>query len=103
MTVYYSNLLGSHTISQVESFSQDSNSWNGVMDMNVNRSALKACVICDLPNAVDYTHHGHERRKTQDDVSGDDLSGGAASTKVPEETEESIDMEDSSDGIPLDV
>ena len=28
--------------------------------MNVNRSALRACVVANLPNVRQFTYHGHE-------------------------------------------
>ena len=58
----------------MECFDPEANEWYDVTDMTINRSALKACVISDLPNAADYTYHGHEKRRVQDDVSGDALS-----------------------------
>ena len=62
----------------MEYFDPETNDWYDVSDMSVNRSALKACVITDLPNAADYTYHGHEQRKLQDDVSGDAVSADKA-------------------------
>jgi len=52
-------LTGSFTIPHVECYTSETNEWTVTTDMNINRSALKACVIDDLPNIRDYTYYGH--------------------------------------------
>ncbi|KAK5642130.1 hypothetical protein RI129_008297 [Pyrocoelia pectoralis] len=49
---------GSSTVSFVERYDPDINEWRNASPMNVNRSALSACVLSGLPNAKDYCYRG---------------------------------------------
>ncbi|XP_018325895.1 kelch-like protein 10 isoform X2 [Agrilus planipennis] len=46
---------GSTTINYVECYDVDNNEWFDVARMNLNRSALSACVVSGLPNAKEYS------------------------------------------------
>ena len=59
-------IAGSFTIPHVECYDGLHNEWYDATDMNVNRSALKACVLTDLPNVKDYTYHGTSLRTSRD-------------------------------------
>ncbi len=66
---YYKVLLcvsGTHTVPHTECYDAVNNEWYDATDMNINRSALKACIIRDLPNITDFTHYGHSK-----DMGGD--------------------------------
>ena len=52
-------IAGLHTVTTVECYDLANDLWRTVADMAVSRSALKAAVIVDLPNASDYTFHGN--------------------------------------------
>lgn len=48
--------LGNTTISNVECYDAVKNEWFPVSSMNLNRSALSACVLSGLPNAKEYSY-----------------------------------------------
>ena len=50
----------------VECYEGKSNEWYDATDMNINRSALKACLVRDLNNVVDFTHYGHNKDRGGD-------------------------------------
>ena len=52
---------GSTTIAYAECYDADSNEWYDASPMNLNRSALSACVIAGLANAREYSYHGKAR------------------------------------------
>lgn len=52
---------GSTTIAYAECYDADSNEWYDASPMNLNRSALSACVISGLANAREYSYHGKAR------------------------------------------
>ncbi|KAI4486744.1 hypothetical protein M0804_006114 [Polistes exclamans] len=47
---------GTTTIAYVECYDADNNEWYDASPMNLNRSALSACVISGLSNARDYSY-----------------------------------------------
>lgn len=47
---------GSTTIAFVECYDVDNNKWYSVSHMNLNRSALRACVLTGLDNAREYSY-----------------------------------------------
>ncbi|XP_069702649.1 kelch-like protein 10 [Periplaneta americana] len=47
---------GSTTIAYVECYDADSNEWYDATPMNLNRSALSACVLAGLPNKKEYSY-----------------------------------------------
>ncbi|KAF5269490.1 hypothetical protein FQA39_LY08679 [Lamprigera yunnana] len=52
------HLTGSSTINLVECYDADANEWFDAYPLNLNRSALSACVISELPNVKDYCYTG---------------------------------------------
>ena len=54
-------IAGTTTIAHVECYDSESNEWFDATDMNINRSALSACVVAGLPNIKDYTYHGSSK------------------------------------------
>lgn len=46
---------GSTTIPDVECYDEQRDQWEDITSMNVNRSALAACVLRDLANAREYS------------------------------------------------
>lgn len=54
------HLPGSITISQAEAYHVTEGKWSHVTDLNMNRSALKACVLDGLPNSYRFTFYGHQ-------------------------------------------
>ncbi len=52
-------VVGQTTISAVERYDPEVDSWEEMCGMNLNRSAVKACVVSGLSNVKDYTFHGH--------------------------------------------
>ncbi|XP_012259425.2 kelch-like protein 10 isoform X2 [Athalia rosae] len=56
---------GSTTISYVECYDADSNEWYDASPMNLNRSALSACVIAGLVNAREYSYLSKARNLGQ--------------------------------------
>lgn len=48
--------VGNTTIPDVEFYDIETNKWFDAMPMNLNRSALSACVIAGLPNAKEYSY-----------------------------------------------
>lgn len=49
------NCLGAKTIEYVEKYNAEQNNWCTMTSMNLNRSALGACVLPGLSNAKDYS------------------------------------------------
>lgn len=47
----------------MECYDAETNSWYGASPMNLNRSALSACVISGLPNAKDYSMVGRSQKQ----------------------------------------
>ncbi|XP_022920023.1 kelch-like protein 10 isoform X2 [Onthophagus taurus] len=54
---------GSTTINFVECYDPENNEWFDAAPMNLNRSALSACVISGLPNAKEYSLVGRSQRE----------------------------------------
>lgn len=54
-------VTGSTTINFVECYDPDADEWFDAAPMNLNRSALNACVISGLPNARDYALAGRSQ------------------------------------------
>lgn len=52
----YALISGSTTIAYVECYDADSNEWYDASPMNMNRSALSACVLAGLPNTREYSY-----------------------------------------------
>lgn len=52
-------VTGSTTIPNTEYYNEERNEWIEVASMNLNRSALAACVIRGLPNAAEYSYKHH--------------------------------------------
>lgn len=65
-------VTGSTTINHVECYDPDGNAWFEAAPMNLNRSALSACVISGLSNARDYSLIG---RSTEETMEEDGLDG----------------------------
>ncbi|XP_060518046.1 kelch-like protein 10 [Cylas formicarius] len=57
---------GSTTINSVEYYDTVADEWDNAVSMNLNRSALSACVLSGLPNSKDYSLL-HFREKNRDD------------------------------------
>ena len=53
------DFAGTNTVEYVECYDPDKDEWLDATDMNLYRSAFKACVISDLPNVKDYTYYSH--------------------------------------------
>lgn len=51
-----SNSTGSTTIPHVECYDGDTLEWYDAAPMNLNRSALSACVLAGLPNARSFSY-----------------------------------------------
>lgn len=62
-------MSGSSTINFVEYYDPDSNEWADAASMNLNRSALGACIISGLPNAKYYTYLGCNQKELGPDAS----------------------------------
>lgn len=58
-------VTGSTTINFVECYDPDTNEWFDAAPMNLNRSALSACVISGLLNAKDYALVGRSQELGQ--------------------------------------
>lgn len=56
-------MAGSTTINYVECYDADANEWFDAAPMNLNRSALSACVISGLSNARDYSLVGRSQKE----------------------------------------
>ncbi|KAK9739181.1 Kelch motif [Popillia japonica] len=54
---------GSTTINFVECYDPENNEWYDAAPMNLNRSALSACVISGLPNAKEYSLVGRSQKE----------------------------------------
>ncbi|ENN74765.1 kelch-like protein 10 [Dendroctonus ponderosae] len=54
---------GSTTINYVEYFDMETGEWMDAASMNLNRSALSACVISGLPNSKDYSFLDRSQRR----------------------------------------
>ncbi|XP_034186020.1 kelch-like protein 10 [Osmia lignaria lignaria] len=67
---------GSTTIAYAECYDADSNEWYDASPMNLNRSALSACVIAGLANASEYSYQSKAR----------DLGQGQASSENRDKT-----------------
>lgn len=48
-------MAGTTTIAYVESYDVVTNEWYDASPMNLNRSALSACVVDAIPNAREYS------------------------------------------------
>uniref|UniRef100_A0A8D3ACN1 BTB domain-containing protein n=1 Tax=Scophthalmus maximus TaxID=52904 RepID=A0A8D3ACN1_SCOMX len=46
---------GFHTTNEVESYYPSTDSWAECRSMEISRSALSCCVLCEIPNMGDYT------------------------------------------------
>ncbi|KAG8178061.1 hypothetical protein JTE90_026014 [Oedothorax gibbosus] len=49
---------GLSTISSAEMYDPSTNTWSAVTDLNLNRSALAACTVFNIPTASEYTFLG---------------------------------------------
>lgn len=56
-------VAGSTTINYVECYDAEANEWFDAAPMNLNRSALSACVISGLPNAREYSYVGRSQKE----------------------------------------
>lgn len=56
-------VAGSTTINYVECYDADANEWFDAAPMNLNRSALSACVIRGLSNAREYSYVGRSQKE----------------------------------------
>lgn len=56
-------MAGSTTINYVECYDAEANEWFDAAPMNLNRSALSACVISGLSNARDYSLVGRSQKE----------------------------------------
>lgn len=56
-------VAGSSTINFVECYDADADEWFDSAPMNLNRSALGACVISGLTNARDYSLIGKSQKE----------------------------------------
>lgn len=57
----YVCISGSNIIAYVECYDADYNEWYDASPMNLNRSAVSACVISGLTNAREYSYLGKAR------------------------------------------
>ncbi|OAD52540.1 Kelch-like protein 10 [Eufriesea mexicana] len=89
---------GSTTIAYAECYDPDSNEWYDASPMNLNRSALSACVIAGLANAREYSYHGKARDLGQGQASSENQQKstqggeGAAETNASISTEEGVNF-----------
>lgn len=61
---------GSTTVSFVEYYDTEANQWYETSPMNLNRSALSACIISGLPNAKDYSMVGRTQHEVGQGAGG---------------------------------
>ncbi|XP_050300520.1 kelch-like protein 10 [Anthonomus grandis grandis] len=61
---------GSTTINYVEYYDRELDEWMDAASMNLNRSALCACVISGLPNSKDYSFLDRSQKQQNEDVKG---------------------------------
>ncbi|XP_060819012.1 kelch-like protein 10 [Bombus pascuorum] len=93
---------GSTTIAYAECYDGDSNEWYDASPMNLNRSALSACVIAGLDNAREYSYHGKARDLGQGQASSENqqktIQGGEGAVEtnadVPTEEEETANFDE---------
>ncbi|XP_076281415.1 kelch-like protein 10 [Lasioglossum baleicum] len=93
---------GVTTIAYAECYDADSNEWYDASPMNLNRSALSACVIAGLANAHEYSYQSKAHKLGQGQASSDNQDKnqggeGAAETNAisaVEDEEEEVDYED---------
>ena len=64
-------LAGSSTINSVECYNPDTHTWYEVSPMNLNRSAMSACVVAGLPNARGYSLVGRSGNALIQDAGSD--------------------------------
>ncbi|XP_050311908.1 kelch-like protein 10 [Anthonomus grandis grandis] len=62
---------GSTTINYVEYYDVETDEWVDAAPMNLNRSALSACVISGLRNSKDYSFLDRSRKELHEDVKED--------------------------------
>ncbi|KZC09505.1 Kelch-like protein 10 [Dufourea novaeangliae] len=97
---------GSTTIAYAECYDADSNEWYDASPMNLNRSALSACVIAGLTNAREYSYQSKARDLGQGQASSENQEKtnqggeGAAETNAAISTEEgeSVNFEEHDQG-----
>jgi len=53
---FMNSWIGTTTIPYVECYDSDVNEWFDGAPMNLNRSALSACVVKNLPNSHEYSY-----------------------------------------------
>ncbi|GJQ71204.1 hypothetical protein Trydic_g1101 [Trypoxylus dichotomus] len=63
-------VVGSTTINFVECYDPENNEWYDAAPMNLNRSALSACVISGLPNAKEYSLVGRSQKEVGQGAGG---------------------------------
>ncbi|CAN8010488.1 unnamed protein product, partial [Ixodes pacificus] len=61
----FNGTQGTTTVPFVECYDAKLNSWRRVTDMNINRSALGACVAINLPNSKEFSVVGEIQRKKE--------------------------------------
>lgn len=64
---------GQSTVEHVECYDSEQDEWLDATDMNVARSAFKACVVRSLPNVQKYTYYG-SGTASQDPILGDKMN-----------------------------
>ncbi|XP_076229001.1 uncharacterized protein LOC116426173 isoform X1 [Nomia melanderi] len=98
---------GSTTIAYAECYDADSNEWYDASPMNLNRSALSACVIAGLANARDYSYQSKARNLGQGQASSENQEktnqGGEGAAEMnaaisENEEEEAVNFEEHDQG-----
>ncbi|KAL2737104.1 kelch-like protein 10 [Vespula maculifrons] len=90
---------GTTTIAYVECYDADSNEWYDASPMNLNRSALSACVISGLSNAREYSYLSKVRDLGQGQATSngrgkpDQAGEGPAETNVAMIIDEAVGMD----------
>ncbi|XP_076685259.1 kelch-like protein 10 [Andrena cerasifolii] len=85
---------GSTTIAYAECYDADSNEWYDASPMNLNRSALRACVISGLANAREYSYHSKARDLGQGQASSENQEKANQGGEWAVETNPAISIEE---------
>ncbi|CAK9802012.1 Kelch-like protein 10 [Anthophora quadrimaculata] len=85
---------GTTTIAYAECYDADSNEWYDASPMNLNRSALSACVVTGLANAREYSHHSKARDLGQGQASSENQEKAIQGGEGAAETNAGISTED---------
>ena len=76
---------GSTTIPDVECYDEQQDQWEDVTSMNVNRSALSACVLRGLANGREYSFLSRLQQQQQHQQQAQNVPGQTTETPPPPE------------------